>query len=120
MLSRPKRAGALLGWSVGLAVLIGCGPTEPLSPLELSGRVTVAADDDAQSAPVANATVEFTSDTRISRTTTTDGSGRYRLELMSDHSFGQVRATADGFFPSEQTVYFDSPARRIDLAMRRR
>ena len=44
--------------------------------------------------------------------------GRYAMQVMSDSRFGQVRAEATGYNPSERTVFFDVAQRRIDLALR--
>jgi hypothetical protein len=99
---------------------LGCEQGPPLDAFELSGRITELRDDGVGGEdPIPNAAVRFASDTRIVAETTADGSGRYRMRVASDHPFGQVRAEAEGYSSSEETVYFDSPQRRVDIALRR-
>lgn len=103
-----------------LLLLASCEPQDvPLASYELSGRVTVLLESDAEGGAIANARVIFTSDTLLRQETTTDEDGRYRMRIETDHLFGQVRAEAAGFRPNEETVYFDSPMRRVDIALRR-
>lgn len=96
-----------------------CAEEAPLETYELSGRVTVLHETDEASSGVAGARVVFVSDTLIVEETTADGSGRYRMRVSTDHPFGQVRAEAEGFDPHEETVYFDTTQRRVDIALRR-
>lgn len=104
-----------------LALLVGasCGQGAPTDAFELSGRVTVLLESGDDGGGIEGARVVLVSDTRIESETITDSSGRYRMRVMTDHAFGQVRASADGFRTHEETVYFDTPSRRIDLALRR-
>jgi hypothetical protein len=103
-----------------LVALASCGQQEaPMDTYELSGEVTILLDDLGGGEPVAGAHVTFTSDTRIVEDTTTDAHGRYRMRVTTDHAFGQVRAEAEGFSPNEATVYFDTPQRVVDIALRR-
>lgn len=90
-----------------------------LEAYELSGRVTVLLESNDEGDGIAGARVVFRSDTLIVEETTTDASGRYRMRIVTDHAFGQVRAEAPGFRPHEETVYFDTPHRRVDIALRR-
>jgi hypothetical protein len=91
----------------------------PLETYELSGRVTVLLDAEEDGAGIALARVTFVSDTLIVQETTADGEGRYRMRVSTDHPFGQVRAQAEGFLPREETVFFDTDQRRVDIALRR-
>jgi hypothetical protein len=100
-------------------VALGCAEEPMLDTYEVSGRVTVLLEGGGTGDPISAAQVTFASDTGIEVETATDGDGRYRMRVRSDHRFGQVRATAAGFIPAEETVYFDTPQRRVDLAMRR-
>lgn len=84
----------------------------------LSGFVTQTLASGVTATPIGGATVTFTSDVGERFTTTTGGDGRYRMQVVSRSVFGQVRAEAGGFTPSERTVYFDSPERRIDIGLR--
>lgn len=95
--------------------LAGCEGTT-LDAFELTGRVSVF--ESSTDAPVPGARVIFTSDTLLVEETVADDDGRYRMRVLSDHPFGQVRAEAEGFRPAERTVYFDQQRRRIDLRMR--
>ena len=96
-------------------MLASCSDPPNTEVFELSGQVTALS---GAGSPIEGAVVRFTSDTRRVAETTTDGSGRYRMRVSTDHAFGQVRAEAADFTPGETTVYFDAPRRRIDLALR--
>lgn len=113
---RHRQTTIVLAW-----LLLGaCDGGPALEGFELSGRITELRDDGlAGEDPVPNASVRFSSDTRIVAETTADGSGRYSMRVATDHPFGQVRAEAEGFAPAEETVYFDSQHRRVDIALRR-
>jgi hypothetical protein len=111
--------GALLGAVLGAVVMTGCEGGAPTEAYELSGRVTVFNEGGSVDEGVPNARVTFSSDTLIVSDTNTDDAGRYRMRVMTDHSFGEVRAEAAGFITGQETVYFDSPQRRIDLVLRR-
>ena len=96
-----------------------CDGSAPTDMFELSGVVTVLLEGTGDSSPIEGARVTFVSDTRLRAEAITDGDGRYRMRVMTDHPFGQVRAEADGFRAHESTVYFDSPQRRVDIQLRR-
>lgn len=102
--------------ALALVVALACGERAPGTAYDLSGRVTRQQED--MGAPLPGATVRFTSDTGLVQETTTGGDGRYEMQVVSDTPFGQVRAEAPGYVPSERTVYFDLPERRIDLELR--
>lgn len=111
----------------GVPVLVlagssGCdGGGAVASTYELSGVVSERIDTSTGTdvAPLGGVEVTFTSDTGMSFTTSTGDDGRYRMQLESEIRFGQVRATLAGFQTTERTVFFDVPARRVDLGMRR-
>lgn len=116
------RAGALVPPALALlAGMLGSGCMEPstLESYELSGRISVLLETSGPGAAIPGARVVFISDTRIVQETTADGEGRYRMRVTTDHPFGQVRAEAEGYRPREVTVYFDTPQRRVDVALRR-
>lgn len=116
------RVPALARWIAALscaAFIAGCGEGAPTEAFELSGVVTVLLASGEAGGPIADADVRFVSDTLIVSETTTDGSGRYRMTVLTDFPFGQVVAAAPGFLEDEETVFFDSPRRRVDLALRR-
>ena len=112
--SRPAFAlvtfvGALLACS-----LSGCAEENPTtSTFELAGYVREAAGGPG----IRGVTVTFTSDTRETNTTETNGEGYYEMSVETDGAFGQVRAERDGYQAAEETVFFDTPQRRVDLAM---
>lgn len=110
------RAGTFALWGL---VLAACGADAPGALYELSGRVAGQHTEGAATTPIGDALVRFTSDTGHVSETRTDSEGRYAMQVFSDVAFGQVRAEAAGFAPSEATVYFDQPQRRIDLVLRR-
>jgi hypothetical protein len=101
----PALLFAFLAW--------GC-ESSPTDFYGLSGEIT----DERTGDGIGGATVSFTSDTGYGAETTANGDGVYRLEVETDHPFGQVRAEASGYVPKERTVYFDSADRRIDIALR--
>lgn len=106
-------------WLLGSALFVaGCAESAPLDAYELTGRVTVF-NEGVDPEPVPNAAVSFVSDTLVITETEADASGRYRMVVLTDTPFGQVRATAEGFQAGETTVFFDVPQRRVDLALRR-
>jgi hypothetical protein len=108
--------GALI---VALACLAGCDPGPPADSYELTGRIFALNEAGEEGEPIVGAVVIFQSDTLLVEETRSEGEGRYRMRVSTDHPFGQVRAEADGFFPNEETVYFDQPQRRVDIGLRR-
>ncbi|MCZ7683299.1 MAG: hypothetical protein M5U28_32670 [Sandaracinaceae bacterium] len=115
------RARAVVPPALALFAMLTAGCMEPstLEAYELSGRVTVLLETEGPGDAIPGARVLFMSDTRIVQETTADGSGRYRMRVTTDHPFGQVRAEAEGYRAREVTVYFDTPQRRVDVALRR-
>ncbi len=107
------RASSSVVLLAGFAFASACSETTT-ETYELSGYVT----EERTEAPLSNARVTFVSDTLFTSETTTDGSGQYRLIIVTDQPFGQVRAELDGYQPKEETVYFDTPTRRMDLILR--
>lgn len=95
-------------------LLCGCADSAPTEFFELAGYV-LDIDTDA---PIEGARVTFRSDTRYTASGTSDDDGRYAISVETDTPFGQVRAEKDGYSPGEETVFFDSPERRVDLRMR--
>lgn len=105
-------AAFLLLW-LGAAVACG-GEDDAKSSYELSGKIT----DDLSGKKLTGVKITFTSDTRDTKSTKTDSDGYYEMTVRTDADFGQVRAEKAGYVPTEQTVYFDTKSRRIDIAMR--
>ena len=110
---------AVLALVLGSPALGSCVGESTLEAYELSGHVTSLLEGSDSGDAVPNARVTFVSDTLLVEETTADGAGRYRMRIVTDHPFGQVRAEAEGFLPHEETVYFDTPQRRVDVALRR-
>jgi len=102
-----------------MLLVASCDSSPTTDTFELSGIVTVLLESGDTGGAIEGARVTFTSDTLLQAEATTDSDGRYRMRVETDVRFGQVRAEADGFRPREQTVYFDSPQRRVDLQLRR-
>jgi hypothetical protein len=99
--------------------LVGCGPGSPPGEgYELIGFV-VEARGGERGPPIAGATVRFEADTGRVSEDVSESDGRYRLFVVSDVRFGQVTARAGGFGEARQTVFFDAPSRRLDLALPR-
>ena len=110
---------ALAAAALAAALATSCGEGAPTDAFELSGRVTVFNEGGAVEEPIPDALVTFVSDTLIVEETRTDDGGRYRMRVLTDFPFGEVKAEAEGFIPGQGTVYFDSPQRRVDLVLRR-
>lgn len=101
-----------------VALAGGCAEETNAAAYDLSGRVVAQAFDGDDLTPLGDVRVVFTSDTGRVAATTTGDDGRYEMQVLSDFAFGQVRAERRGFTPSEHTVYFDRPERRIDFVLR--
>lgn len=112
----PSRGRALA--LLPFLFLAACAPGSVGSTYELSGRITNLLESGSAPSPIGGAMVRFTSDTGEVAETAAASDGRYAMQVMSDSRFGQVRAEATGFNPSERTVFFDVAQRRIDLALR--
>lgn len=94
--------------------LLSCGDSSATEDYELSGFITRLGSEEG----VRGATVRFTSNTLRVNETQTNGNGFYEMVVTTDSLFGQVRATAEGFQPNEETVFFDTTARRVDIQLR--
>jgi hypothetical protein len=108
-----------------LAVLGGCDEGAPVEAFEVSGFVEELSPTGG-GAPIPGARVTFVSDTLLSAETTSDDDGRYRMtvqvevpRLTDAPPFGQLRAEAEGFRASSETVLFDTRRRRVDLRLQR-
>jgi hypothetical protein len=100
---------------LALPAALGCaGDEAPTDLYELSGFVR----ETPSGSPIDGATVLFVSDTLYSTETSTDEDGFYEMVVETDTPFGQVRARRSGYIAAEQTVFFDSSERRIDLVLR--
>jgi hypothetical protein len=105
--------GAAAAAVVAIASIAGCGTEPDTQRYTIEGRVTEALTERR----LEGVLVTFTSDTLYTADARTGSQGRYTLQVESDVLFGQVRAERDGYTPTETTVYFDRPDRRIDLVM---
>lgn len=95
------------------ALSFGCAEESATSTYELAGYVREVGDGPG----VRGATVTFTSDTRFVTSTRTGSDGYYEMSVETDAEFGQVRAESEGYQPAEETVFFDTRARRVDLVV---
>ena len=118
---RQRAAARVPAW-LGLAAIgmlaAACGDRVPGAAYDLSGIVQSELVEGSSPTPLGGAVVVFTSDTGRVTSTVSGDDGRYEMQVFTDVAFGQVRAEAAGFVPDERTVYFDVPARRIDLVLR--
>ncbi len=114
--SSPRVLGALFAAAIGLSG--ACTEDTPGSAFDLSGLVASETEEGGATTPLGGALVRFTSDTGQVHEATTTSEGRYEMQIFTDSPFGQVRAEASGFGPSERTVLFDRPQRRVDLVLR--
>lgn len=113
-----RRVLGVLGCLTIAALAASCAEEVPGGAYDLSGRVSVELTEGGAPMPLGGALVTFTSDTGHVHETTTGSDGRYEMQVFSDTPFGQVRAEADTYVPSQRSVYFDNPERRIDLVLR--
>ena len=110
--------GILLAGS--LLAVAGCGTNEPPGVgYELVGNIVESVGNGTDGPPIGGALVRFVGDTGRVEETTSQSNGRYRIFVVSDTRFGQLTASAAGFADARQTVYFDIPQRRVDLALPR-
>jgi hypothetical protein len=115
---------ALVRWLVlGLLVAAtssGCGAGSPPGEgYEIIGFVVESQGTGDDGPPIAGAMIRFQSDTGRVAEGVSESDGRYRLFIVSDTRFGQISATAAGFQEARETVFFDSPSRRVDLVLPR-
>jgi len=110
MTLRPRSVLVLLALAFG-----ACGDGAPVESRTVAGFVT----DGADMRGVGGADVTFTSDTRYTASTTTNGDGFYEIRVETDSPFGQVVATHPEYQSAEGTVFFDTEERRLDLVLRR-
>ncbi|MEZ4249363.1 MAG: carboxypeptidase regulatory-like domain-containing protein [Polyangiales bacterium] len=101
------------GLGIVLLALVSCADESPTSTFELAGYVREVGDGPG----VRGATVTFTSDTRYTTSTRTNSDGYYEMAVETDGEFGQVRAEHEGYQPAEETVFFDTRQRRVDLVV---
>jgi hypothetical protein len=111
---------------VGLALLAlgavdaGCGREGPPGEsYEIVGFVVESVGEGTDGPGIGGAMVRFESDTGRTVETVSEGNGRYRIYVLSETRFGQVTASAPGYGEARETVFFDSPQRRLDLALPR-
>lgn len=98
----------------------GCGTSAPPGEgYEIIGFVVESRGTGDDGPPIAGAMVRFQSDTGRVAEGLSESNGRYRLFVVSDTRFGQISATAAGFQEARETVFFDSPSRRVDLVLPR-
>lgn len=98
----------------------GCGTgSPPGEAYEIIGFVVESRGTGDDGPPIAGAMVRFQSDTGRVAEGVSESNGRYRLFVVSETRFGQISATAAGFQEARETVFFDSPSRRVDLVLAR-
>jgi len=102
---------------LALSLLGSCGAEDaPSERHEITGSVR----DARSAAPIAKADVRFVSDTLDEAGTTSDGDGRFSLQVDVREGviFGTVRATRDGYGPSTaRSVYFDGLPVVVELEL---
>lgn len=112
--------GALCVGALCVGLLSGCGAGEaPGEGYEVLGFVVEARGTGTDGPRIGGATLHFETDTGRTVEGVSQGDGRYRLFIVSDTRFGYLRANAPGYLEARETVYFDSPSRRLDLVLPR-
>jgi hypothetical protein len=105
---------------VGALMSAGCGTNAPPGEgYEIIGFVVESVGTGDDGPPIAGAMVRFQGDTGRAVEGVSESNGRYRLFIVSDSRFGQITANAAGFQEARETVFFDSPSRRVDLVLPR-
>ncbi len=100
--------------AAALLFALGCQNTEaPTTAYEVAGVVR----DARSQALIEGAQVRFQSDTLYTGTTQTDDEGRFQLVVDSDVPRGQLSAEAAGYRRGEQSVYFDTRQRTLNLEL---
>jgi len=119
----PATRRALVGMAsvlVGALMSAGCGTNAPPGEgYEIIGFVVESVGTGDDGPPIAGAMVRFQGDTGRAVEGVSESNGRYRLFIVSDSRFGQITANAAGFQEARETVFFDSPSRRVDLVLPR-
>jgi hypothetical protein len=116
----PALVGRLALGALLLTMSSGCGTDAPPGEAyEIIGFVVEATGTGDDGPPIAGAMIRFQSDTGRVAEALSESNGRYRLFVVSDTRFGQISATAAGYQEARETVFFDSPSRRVDLVLPR-
>jgi hypothetical protein len=116
----PWTLRGALAWLTLVLTVPSCGREGPPGEsYEIVGFVVEAVGAGTDGPPIGGATVRFASDTGRTAEAVSDGNGRYRIFVLSETRFGVVTASAAGYADARATVYFDTPQRRLDLALPR-
>ncbi len=113
---RAHLAARALGAVAMALLLVHCddGGTDPnTDTYRVEGFVTDA--DSGEGIP--GVSVTYRSDALDEASTETDEDGFYELEVVTHHPFGIVRAEKAGYEPRTVDIYFDTPIRRLDIAL---
>jgi hypothetical protein len=110
-LTRSGRAGLVL-----LALLVGGCADDDGSGIHAAVRGTVR--DASSNKRVANATVEFESDTLDRGSDKTNSSGEYAINVESETAMGRLTATKAGYRPSVVSVFLDDGDVTVDIVLR--
>jgi flagellar hook assembly protein FlgD len=110
-LTRSSRAGLVL-----LALLAGGCADDDGSGVHAAVRGTVR--DASTNKRVANATVEFESDTLDRSSDRTNGSGEYTINVESETTTGRLTVTKAGYRASVVSVFLDDGDVTVDIALR--
>ncbi|MBX7192375.1 MAG: carboxypeptidase-like regulatory domain-containing protein [Sandaracinaceae bacterium] len=113
-----------VGLALALAALAlapaGCDTNSvPGESYEIVGFIVEAQGTGGAGPPIANAMVRFENDTGRHTEGVSESDGHFRLFIYSETRFGELSASAPGFQDARATVYFDTPSRRVDLALPR-
>jgi hypothetical protein len=106
-----------LGWLLAAALLAsGCGSdeTDPdANQSRLHGTVRDAISGDG----IKGVKVRFVSDTLDEASDTTDGDGRYGIDVATDSDQGHLEASKAGYLKRIVPVYLDAASVEIDIEL---
>jgi hypothetical protein len=107
------------GWLLAAALLASsCGSDEP-DPDDTRGRIHGTVRDAMTGNGIKGVKVRFLSDTLDEASDTTDGDGRYGIQVATDTDKGHLEATKAGYAKRVVSVYLDSESVAIDIDLSR-
>ncbi len=114
--SRAHVVATTLG-ALAMALLLAHCDDGSADPNTDTYRVEGFVTDADSGEGLAGVSVTYRSDALDEASTETDEDGFYELEVVTHHPFGVVRAEKAGYEPRTVDIYFDTPIRRLDIAL---
>jgi hypothetical protein len=95
-----------------------CGADDP-ERADTRGQVHGTVRDAQSGDAIKGVQVRFVSDTLDEASDTTDGDGRYRIDVVTDTDRGHLEATKSGYARRVVSVYLDDESVAIDIDLSR-